>query len=243
MLDSNKTELENMRKQLPTWFPSSGSDGPSQWQLFEGDMSKKDDIEQAADSASTFFDGHLDVLVNNAAITGAIHDTKIDQEDFLALWENSIKVNLTGSMLMSRACLPLLKKTSTRQQGGSIIMMSSTRAYQSELNSEAYASTKAGLLGLSQALSCSLAEDNVSCNAILPGWINVAHESREGDENGTKWEDGLTEDDQRWHFSGRVGKVEDILKAVEYFSEAGSFVTGQEIKVDGGVTRRMTYPE
>jgi len=53
----------------------------------------------------------------------------------------------------------------------------------------------------------------------------------------------LSKEDQKWHWTGRVGKVDDILKAVEYLVDGGGFVTGQEIKVDGGVTRRMVYPE
>jgi NAD(P)-dependent dehydrogenase (short-subunit alcohol dehydrogenase family) len=246
LLDNNDVEIEHMKKQLPKWLsdsPSSG-DAQSRYDIVRGDLSRKEDIEAAAQSASVFFDGRLDVLINNAANTSGAHGPSIDSEDFLSVWEKSVHVNLTGSALMSRACLPLLKKLPPRRSyGGNIIMVSSTRAYQSEPNSESYASTKAGLLGLSHALACSLAEDGIKVNAILPGWINVVHESKEGDEKGMKWEDGLSEDDQRWHFAGRVGKVEDVLKAVEYFSDSDSFITGEELRVDGGVTRRMTYPE
>lgn len=127
-------------------------------------------------------------------------------------------------------------------------MMSSTRAYQSEPDSEGYAATKAGLLGLTHALACSLSGDGVRVNAILPGWIHVANENREADEKGVKWEEGLTEEDHRWHWTGRVGRVEDVLRAVEYLSGGegeggGGFVTGTEMVVDGGVSRRMVYPE
>ena len=152
----------------------------------------------------------------------------------------------------TQACLPMLR----RKQNGSavpddvyssVINMSSTRAYQSEPNSEGYATTKAGLLGLTQALACSLAANDeyhgVSVNAILPGWIHVENERKEGDEKGQQWEEGLTDDDHRWHWTGRVGKVDDILRAVEYLIGAGGFLTGQEIVVDGGVSRRMVYPE
>lgn len=242
LLDNNDVELEHMKTQIQHWLPDKSSD--DQYQFFRGDMSRKEDIIQAAKSASGFFKGKLDVLVNNAAVTAGAHGPRIDTDDFLSIWENSIQVNLTGTALLTRACLPMLRKQPpARLYGGNIIMISSTRAYQSEANSEAYAATKAGLLGLTHALSCSLAEDGVKVNAILPGWINVAHESKEGDDNGMKWEDGLSPDDQRWHFTGRVGKVEDVLRAVEYLSEGDSFVTGDELKVDGGVTRRMTYPE
>ncbi|KAK6075603.1 short chain alcohol dehydrogenase [Seiridium cupressi] len=247
ILDNNDSELNHINSQIPQWLSklsSLSADTEPRYEVFKADMAKKEDIEAAADSAYKFFNGKLDVLVNNAANTGGAHGPRIDTDEFLSVWENSVSVNLTGSALMSRACLPMLKKQPPhRPHGGNIIMISSTRAYQSEPNSEAYASTKAGLLGLNQALACSLAEDGIKVNAILPGWINVTHESKEGDENGMKWEDGLSEDDQKWHFSGRVGKVDDILRAVEYFSDSDSFITGEELKVDGGVTRRMTYPE
>ena len=71
----------------------------------------------------------------------------------------------------------------------------------------------------------------------------MQNECKDADLNGTSWEAGLSKDDHRWHWTGRVGKADDILKAVEYLVESGGFVTGLEIVVDGGVTRRMVYPE
>ena len=143
---------------------------------------------------------------------------------------------------MTQACLPYLQKSSKRQQGGSVIFISSTRAFMSEADNEPYSATKAGLLGLSQSMAVSLAPEGVRTNAILPGWIHVANECQEGDEKGMKWEEGLTGEDQRWHLCGRVGKVEDVLKAVEFLVD-GEFMTGAEVVVDGGVTRKMVYPE
>lgn len=112
----------------------------------------------------------------------------------------------------------------------------------SEPNNEPYSATKAGLLGLTQSMAVSLAPDGIRVNAILPGWINATNESKKADETGQSWEDGLTRDDQSWHLTGRVGKVEDVFQAVEYLSNA-EFTTGAELVVDGGVTRKMVYPE
>lgn len=205
------------------------------------------DIDRAAKAASEFFADHLDVLINNAAFTSAVGGSSIvDSEDehFMASWTASLETNLTAPLLLSRACLPMLKKQpdSGRENGGSIIHMSSTRAYQSEPDSEGYAATKAGLIGLTHSMAVSLAPVGVRVNTILPGWIHVGNECKEADEKGTKWEEGLSQDDQRWHLNGRVGKVEDILAAVEYLAKA-EFVTGTEMIVDGGVTRKMVYPE
>ena len=123
-----------------------------------------------------------------------------------------------------------------------MIFMSSTRAYMSEVNNEPYSATKAALLGLSQSMAVSLATDGIRSNVILPGWINVSNECKEADDSGQLWEDGLTKNDHAWHLNGRVGKVEDVLRAVDYLANA-EFATGSEIVVDGGVTRKMIYPE
>ncbi|KAK0335528.1 hypothetical protein LTR02_009242 [Friedmanniomyces endolithicus] len=132
--------------------------------------------------------------------------------------------------------------SASRPQGGNIIHMSSTRAFMSEPNNEPYSATKAGLLGLTQSMAVSLAPQGIRVNAILPGWINVTDECKQADESGQKWEDGLSKDDHEWHLTGRVGRVEDVLRAVEYLCDA-EFVTGVEMVVDGGVTRKMVYPE
>lgn len=122
-------------------------------------------------------------------------------------------------------------------------MMSSTRAHQSEPNSEGYATTKAGLIAMTHSMAVSLAPFGITVNAILPGWINVLNECKEADEKRTKWDEGLSKGDHEWQLTGRVGKVEDILNAVEYIVNAKGFVTGTEIVVSGGVERKMVYPE
>ncbi|WPH02884.1 Hypothetical protein R9X50_00575200 [Acrodontium crateriforme] len=199
------------------------------------------EISTAAEGAKKLFAGHLDVLVNNAAFTGGVggaHMAEVTLED----WNASIETNLTAPFLLSQKCLPMLQKSASRPRGGSIVHVSSTRAIMSEPNNEGYSATKAGLLGLTQSMAVSLAPQGIRVNAILPGWINVANECKNADESGQKWEDGLSKDDHEWHLTSRVGKVEDILKTVEYLVDA-DFVSGNEVIVDGGVTRKMVYPE
>lgn len=101
--------------------------------------------------------------------------------------------------------------------------------------------SKAALLGLTHSLASSLAPQ-IRVNAILPGWIPSGHESKEGDEKNLKWDHELTEADQNQHWTGRVGQIEDFYKTVLYLSECG-FITGQEIVVDGGMTKKMIYEE
>lgn len=247
LFDNNKHELEHLRTYLPKLCPNTAT---SNWHIEEGDLTKPSDITTAASKASSFFNGTLDCLINNAfyANVGGIPFHELSLEE----WNKTLQTNLTGTMLMTQACLPMLRRKRESEDYAtdvytSVINMSSTRAKQSEPDSEGYATTKAGLIGLTQALACSLAASDeyhaVSVNAILPGWINVVNECKESDESGKAWEDGLSKEDQRWHWTGRVGRVDDILRAVEYLVSSGGFVTGQEIVVDGGVTRRMVYPE
>lgn len=239
LIDNNKAELEHT---VATHLHPSFSENVFQSSLTN--IRSPSEIKSAVKQAATFFNNKLDVLINNAAFTGSIGAVSKFEDLSLDDWNNSLETNLTGPMLLSQACVPLLRsnKAEGREHGGTIIHMSSTRARQSEPHSEAYAATKAGLIGLTHAMASSLAGDGITVNAILPGWINVMNETKDADEQGTRWEDGLSEEEHAWHFSGRVGKVEDVLGAVEFLARE-RFVNGTEIVLDGGVTRKMVYPE
>lgn len=204
------------------------------------ELRNPEQIKEAVSQAAKFFNDHLDVLINNAALTKSIN--KPFETLTLGGWDKALRINLTAPMLFSQHCLPMLRAREGRPHGGTIINMSSTRARQSEPNSEGYAASKAGLIGLTQSLASTLAGLGITVNAILPGWINVDNECRKADIKGLKWEDGLTQEDHRWHLTGRVGKVEDVLGVVEFLVKE-RFVNGQEIVVDGGVSRKMVYPE
>lgn len=234
LLDANQGELEHTRSMLEKYFKS-------RFQCSLTNVRDPEAIKSAAKAANDFFSGHLDVLVHNAAYIPGVGGTTLENMT-LEEWNASIETNLTGPMLLSQACLPMLKRGTHREHGGTIIHMSSTRAHQSEPDSEGYATTKAGLIGLTHSMAISLKSHNITVNAILPGWINVGHESRKGDIKGMKWQDGLREEDHNFHPAGRVGKVEDVLQAVEYLVNA-RFITGTELVVSGGAERVMYYPE
>lgn len=123
-------------------------------------------------------------------------------------------------------------------QSRCIINISSFRALQSEPNCEGYAASKAGMLGLTQAMAISGAQWGIRCNAVLPGFTYVDHECKEGDESQGKmwWTEGIGEDRHRHHPVGRIGYGEDVVDAIVWLMGAG-FVTGQEIRVDGGISR------
>ena len=76
----------------------------------------------------------------------------------------------------------------------------------------------------------------------MAGWIDVEGETKEADEKGVEWADGVSKEEHAWHLNGRVGKPEDVMGAIDYLVNS-TFVTGEELKVSGGVERRMVYPE
>ena len=232
LLDTNTTELNHTASVL------SKTHKPSQdFDTAETDVRDPEQVRSAVARAEALFGArHLDCLVNNAAYTGGVGGTRL-ADMTLEEWNRSLQTNLTGPMLMTQACLGMLSAAR-----GCVVHVSSTRAFQSEPHNEAYSTTKAGLVGLAQSMAVSLGPEGVRVSTVLPGWIHVDDECKEADEQGRKWEDGLGEDDMRWQLTGRVGKVEDVTRAVVYLAESEG-VTGVEMVVDGGVTRKMVYPE
>jgi NAD(P)-dependent dehydrogenase (short-subunit alcohol dehydrogenase family) len=110
-----------------------------------------------------------------------------------------------------------------------MVLISSTRAHMSEPDTFSYSASKGGLVALTHALAASMGPD-VRVNCISPGWINVDEAAR------------LTEDDHRQHLVGRVGRVADVAGTVAYLlSDDAAFMTGAELVLDGGMTRKMIY--
>ena len=183
------------------------------------------DVADEADVASLMAGvaegGRLDALVCNAGI----NVRKPIAQLTLAEWSRVIGTNLTSTFLLTRAGEAML-----RAANGAVVTIASTRAHMSEADTEAYAASKGGLVALTHALSISLAPD-VRVNCVSPGWIF------------TKGEPPRPED-HAFHPAGRVGTADDIAALVAFLvgPESG-FITGTEFIVDGGVTRKMIYPE
>lgn len=194
------------------------------------------DCGQEADVVAAFAkvaqwlgDDPLTCLVNNSGIADPICGPLEDLQ--LADWQRWIDASLTAAFLCSRAALPLLR----RAEGASIVNISSTRALQSEPDTYAYAAAKGGVDALTHAMAVSLGPE-VRVNAIRPGWIETGPWQKAGERE----EPEHSAADREQHPVGRVGEVADIAQAIEYLSGAG-FVTGQQLVVDGGMTRRMIY--
>lgn len=171
----------------------------------------------------------IDGLVNNAGIANP--DSGPVETLALSDWQRWIDVDLTGPFLLAKHCAKHLALNR-----GAIVNIASTRALQSETNSEAYAAAKGGLLSLTHALAISLA-DRVRVNAISPGWIVTDDYTKSGQQSTE-----LTEKDHRQHPAGRVGQPQDIADLVQFLlSDKAGFITGQNFVVDGGMTKKMVY--
>lgn len=188
------------------------------------DVRKEDEIVHLMMTAMDSF-GQIDILINNAGISKWRSPYKITIEE----WDDILHTNLRGVFLCSREAAKHMKANKT---GGAIVNLASTRALMSEPNSEAYAASKGGIIALTHALSMSLSEDRITVNAVSPGWIETGN-----------YQD-LRKIDHEQHPSKRVGRPDDIAKACFYLtSKENDFVTGINLVVDGGMTRKMIYEE
>lgn len=166
-------------------------------------------------------EGRLDGLVCNA---GFMIRKPIGQLS-LAEWSSVLATNLTSTFLLVKAAEDLL-----RAARGSVVTLASTRAHQSEPNTESYAASKGGLVALTHALAISLGPA-IRVNCVSPGWIDTKAEP-------------LRPEDHAQHPVGRVGKPADAAALIAWLlgPESG-FVTGAEFVIDGGMTRKMIYEE
>lgn len=168
--------------------------------------------------------GRIDVLINNAGLghTQSPYELAVDD------WDYVLNTNLRGTFLCAREAAKVM-----RTQGrGAIVNIASTRALMSEPNTEAYAASKGGILALTHALAISLGPDHITVNAISPGWIETGDYSQ------------LKTTDHAQHPAGRVGKPDDIARACLYLTNPeNDFITGTNLVIDGGMTRKMIYED
>ena len=183
---------------------------------FVGDLAERETLERFAEKVIRDF-GKIDFLINNAApkMCGITHGS---YEDF----EYALKVGVTAPFYLSKLLAPYFHK------GGSIVNISSSRDRMSQPETESYTAAKGGISALTHGLAASLA-GKVRVNSISPGWIETGETVYEG-------ADAVQQP------VGRVGEPMDIANMVLFLcSPMAGFITGENICIDGGMTRQMIY--
>ena len=166
--------------------------------------------------------GRIDVLVNNAGIVRPmLHFFEADE----AWWRRILDVNLTGHFLVSHPTARIMAKAG----GGSIINMSSGGATKAHRSFTAYDAAKGGIEALTRAMALDLGPYNIRVNALMPGSIDTA---------------GLTIEERRLRGEnvplGRIGEPDDMTGAALFLaSDDASYITGDVIKIDGGMTAQQ----
>ena len=183
---------------------------------FVGDLADKETLERFAAKVISDY-GRVDYLIHNAApqMCGL---TEGSYEDF----EYALKVGVTAPFYLTKLFVPYFT------EGASIVNISSSRDRMSQPQTESYTAAKGGISALTHALAVTLA-GKARVNSVSPGWIDNAYTVYEGP-------------DATQQPAGRVGVPPDIANMVLYLcSDMAGFITGENICIDGGMTRLMIY--
>lgn len=187
---------------------------PGDW--FVGDVADKAALEKFAASVIEK-SGHVDYLINNALpLMKGIDECSYEE------FERALAVGVTAPFYLTKLLMPYF------EEGASVINIASSRDRMSQPQTESYTAAKGGIAALTHALAVSLA-GKARVNSISPGWIDTT-----GSE--------ITGPDAKQQLVGRVGKPEDIASMVMFLcSDKAGFITGENICIDGGMTRQMIY--
>ena len=182
----------------------------------EMDVTREETIHRAAERVTAEF-GRIDIWVNNAGIgsRAMLHEMNPDQ------WDRVLSVNLRGAFLGTQAAARVMMA----QKSGRIINMSSRAAKGGSYGHCSYASSKAGMIGLTKSAARELGAYNITVNAIMPGFIAT--------ELTKNLSDGITQPEQR--VIQRPGRPEDVAYAAAFLaSDEAEWITGTSIEVTGG---------
>ena len=183
---------------------------------FTGDIASKETLEAFVEKVIRDY-GHVDFLINNALPLMRGIDT-CSYEEF----EYALQVGVTAPFYLTKLFVPHFA------EGAAIVNISSSRDRMSQPQTESYTAAKGGIAALTHALAVSLA-GKVRVNSISPGWIDTAYTEYEGP-------------DATQRPVHRVGNPLDIANMVLYLcSEKAGFITGENVCIDGGMTRQMIY--
>ena len=176
-------------------------------------------VEEAFKKIYEVFEG-VDILVNNAGITRDTLFLRMKLED----WEEVLKVNLTGTFLVTKQVVRYM----TKKRWGRIINITSVVGFTGNVGQVNYSTTKSGLIGFTKSLAKELAPRNVLVNAVAPGFIETDMTETLKDE--------IKEQYKKQIPLGRFGKPEEVAKVVLFLaSPMADYITGETIHVNGGM--------
>ncbi|MBP5604533.1 MAG: SDR family oxidoreductase [Ruminiclostridium sp.] len=183
---------------------------------FVGDISDKTVLERFAEHVISC-NGHIDYLINNALpLMKGINECSYEE------FRYALDVGVTAPFYLAKLFAPYFGK------GGSIVNISSSRDRMSQPQTESYTAAKGGIAALTHALAVSFA-GKIRVNSISPGWIDTSYKVYDGP-------------DAYQQPAGRVGTPDDIAEAVMFLcSDKAGFITGENICIDGGMTKLMIY--
>lgn len=186
----------------------------------QANVANSEDVDKLFAEVNDKF-GRVDVLVNNAGITRDNLMLRMTEDDFSQV----IDVNLKGAFLCSKVASKMMLK----KKYGRIINISSVVGISGNAGQVNYASSKAGLLGMTKSIAKELGGKGITANAVAPGFIQTEMTEQLSDEAQKYWQGQIPRK--------RLGKPEDIANAVCFLaSEAADYITGVVLPVDGGMT-------
>lgn len=192
--------------------------------FFSGDIANHETLDAFVKAVVQRFQ-KVDILVNNACLSrGGLNNCSYEDFNYV------LRVGVSAPFYLTQQLMPYFS------QGASVVNISSTRAFMSQANTESYTAAKGGISALTHAMSITLA-GKARVNSISPGWIDTGAYQHE--EN---YIPNATQADAVQHPAGRIGTPEDIAQMVLYLcSDKASFITGENITIDGGMTKLMIY--
>ena len=200
----NKADAANVAKELKNPL------------VIDCDVTQPEQVEAMMKQIQDRHDG-LDILVNNSGIIRDRTIKKMSLEEF----ESTIRVNLTGTFIATQKAMQILRN------GGRIVNLSSVSGQMGLFGQANYASSKAAIVALTKVSARELARQNITVNAIAPGFIDVGMSKGMSDE--------VTENFKKQIPLGRLGEANEIVNAILFLaSPMASYITGHVLNVNGG---------